>query len=80
MTLPGPTSGRVAVPPAGCYEVTVTGALDPRLSASFSGHGLSHTVTSSVFVLPVDEPLGLAGIAAALQARGLTVLEIRRLT
>ena len=80
MTLPAATSGGAALPPAGCYEVTVTGALDPRLSASFSCHGLSHTVTSSVFVMPVDEPLGLAGLAAALQARGLTVLEIRRLT
>jgi hypothetical protein len=72
--------GEAAVPHAGSYEVTVTGALDPRLSALFTGHGLSHTVTSSVFVMPADEHLGLAGIAAALQARGLTVLEIRRLT
>jgi hypothetical protein len=79
VTLPA-TSGDAAVPPAGCYEVTVTGTLDPRLRAVFACHGLSHIVTSSVFVMPADEHLGLAGVAAALQARGLTVLEIRRLT
>lgn len=65
--------------PAGSYQVALPGVFGPTYLAAFEDMGVSHTSTTSVFLLSVPESQGVRDITAMLHARGLVILGIRRL-
>lgn len=72
-------SDRVA-PVGSSYQVAVPGHFGPALLAAFAALGVDHAATSSVFLLPDPTGRGIPGIAQMLEARGLVILGIRRVT
>jgi hypothetical protein len=67
--------------PAGCsYQVALPGTFGPMYHAAFARMGVRQVTKSSVFVLSVATGEGIPEIAAMLHARGLVILDIRRLT
>ncbi len=69
-----------ADPVGSSYQVAVPGDLGPAFLAAFAAMGVDHAATSSVFLLPDPSGRGIPGIAQMLQARGLVILGIRRVT
>ena len=65
-----------AVPPRTCYEVALTGRFGPVFTAVVSTLGAKRIVTTSIFRLPASRHTGIRDIAAMLEARGLTILNI----
>jgi hypothetical protein len=63
--------------PAG-YEVVVPGAFGPAYRAAFCAMGAEKADVSSVFYLQAPDGTGIPDIAAMLEARGLLILDIRR--
>lgn len=62
----------------GTYQVALPGEFGPELLACFAALGACRAATSSVFVLEVPDELGIAAITEMLEARGLEILDIRR--
>lgn len=62
----------------GTYEVALPGEFGPALLACFAALGVCRVATSSVFLLEVPEEQGIPAITEMLQARGLEILDIRR--
>ena len=62
----------------GSYQVAVPGELGPALLACFTAMGACRAATSSVFLLEVPDEQGIPAITEMLQARGLEILDIRR--
>ena len=62
------------------YEVTLAGSLGPTFLATCAALGVAHAATSSVFLLRLDDGKGIPDIAEMLQARGLLILDIRRVS
>jgi hypothetical protein len=63
---------------AGSYQVALPGEFGPTFLATFADLGVGRTATTSVFLLSVPEHLGIHDVTAMLQARGLEILDIRR--
>lgn len=64
--------------PSSRYEVVVPGRFGPAYLAAFAATGAAHSEVSSVFYLNPPQGMGIPDIAAMLQARGLVILDIRR--
>ena len=62
------------------YQVALPGEFRPAYLVAFADMGVRHAVSSSVFLLPVQNGKGIPEIAAMLQERGLVILHIRRVT
>jgi hypothetical protein len=62
------------------YQVALPGEFGPTFLADFADLGVGHTATTSVFLLSVSDHQGIHDIIAMLQARGLEILGIRRVT
>ena len=62
------------------YEVALPGEFRPAYLVAFADMGVRHAVSSSVFLMPVQNGKGIPEIAAMLQERGLVILHIRRVT
>ena len=60
------------------YEVTLPGCFGPAFLADFAACGADHASATSTFLLTAREGQQLSDIAAMLQARGLMILDIRR--
>lgn len=69
-----------ARPTGSSYQVTLAGSLGPTFLATCAALGVGHAATSSVFLLLLDDGQGIPDIAQMLQARGLVILDIRRVT
>ena len=63
---------------SGSYQIAVPGELGPALVACFTALGVCRAATSSVFLLEVPDEQGIPAITEMLQARGLEILDIRR--
>lgn len=63
---------------AGSYQVALPGEFGPDLLACFASLGACRAATSSVFILEVPDELGIPAITEMLEARGLEILDIRR--
>jgi hypothetical protein len=74
MTEPAAEAGEV--PLRTCYEVALTGRFGPVFTAVVSALGAKRIVTTSIFRLPASRHTGIRDIAAMLEARGLTILNI----
>lgn len=72
--------GDQVAPVGSSYQVAVPGHFGPALLAAFAAMGVDHAATSSVFLLPDPSGRGIPDIAQMLQARGLVILGIRRVT
>lgn len=62
----------------GSYVVALPGVFGPTFLAAFEDMGVSHTSTTSVFLLSVPESQGITDITSMLHERGLVILGIRR--
>lgn len=62
------------------YQIALPGEFGPAFLATFAAMGVHHAATSSVFLLPVAHEQGIPDVTAMLQARGLVILDIRRVT
>lgn len=62
------------------YEVSLKGELVPSLLAAFTALGACRTAISSAFLLPAPPEQGILDIVTMLHARGLLVLDVRRVT
>ena len=69
-----------ARPTGSSYQVTLAGSLGPTFLATCAALGVGHAATSSAFLLRLDDDKGVPDIAAMLQARGLVILDIRRVS
>lgn len=79
-TPPGPTVSDQTQSTGASYEVALPGEFGPALLATFADLGADHVATSSVFLMPASQGQGVPDIAAMLEARGLVILDIRRVT
>ena len=61
------------------YQVLIIGELQPAVLAFCAGPP-THNETSGVFQLQVRDGQGIADLVATLQAAGLMILSIRRVT
>ncbi|EWT01680.1 hypothetical protein N865_15110 [Intrasporangium oryzae NRRL B-24470] len=66
-------------PAVGSYQVALAGRLGPAQLAAVAGPGVQHLHSTSRFVVDLPAELGVLEIAAMLRARGLVLLDIRRL-
>lgn len=64
--------------PSSGYEVVVPGRFGPAYLAAFAATGAPRSDVSTVFFLTTPQGVGIPDIAAMLQARGLVILDIRR--
>lgn len=62
----------------GTYQVALPGEFGPDLLACFAALGVCRAATSSVFLLEVPDEQGIPAITEMLEARGLEILDIRR--
>lgn len=62
------------------YQVTLRGRFGPSFLAAFTAMGADHAATASVFLVAAPSDRGPSDIARMLQARGLVLLGIRRIT
>lgn len=62
----------------GTYQVALPGEFGPDLLACFAALGVCRSATSSVFLVEVSDELGILAITEMLEARGLEILDIRR--
>lgn len=65
--------------PAGSFQVALAGEYGPALLATFAEMGADHVATTSVFLLPAADDLGIQDVTAMLQQRGLVIVGIRRI-
>lgn len=63
----------------GTYQIALAGRLGPAQLATVAGDGVRHLESTSRFVLDLPTELGVLEIAAMLRARGLVLLDVRRL-
>ena len=77
-TPPGPTVSSQSQRAGASYEVALPGEFGPALLATFADLGADHVATSSVFLMVAPQGQGVPDIAAMLEARGLVILDIRR--
>jgi hypothetical protein len=62
------------------YQVTLRGRFGPSFLAAFTAMGVDHAATASVFLLAAPSDRGPSDIVRMLQARGLVLLGLRRVT
>lgn len=74
LTEPGAEADEV--PLRTCYEVALAGRFGPVFTAVVAALGAKRIVTTSIFRLPASRHTGIRDIAAMLEARGLTILNI----
>lgn len=65
--------------PTGAFQVALPGEYGPTFLATFAEMGADQMATTSVFLLPVPDSLGIHDVTAMLQRRGLVIVGIRRL-
>ena len=64
----------------GTYRIAITGLLGPALRSALAEVDSARTSTATVFVLRLAAGHGPAELAEMLQARGLMLLQVRRVT
>ena len=69
-----------AEPVGSSYQVTLRGRFGPSFLATFTAMGADHTAVSSAFLVAAPADGGISDIARMLQARGMVILGIRRVT
>ena len=62
------------------YQVTLQGCFGPSFLATFRAMGADHAAVSSRFLVAAPSDGGMSDIARMLQARGMVILGIRRVT
>ena len=62
------------------YQVTLRGRFGPSFLAAFTAMGVDHAATASVFLVAAPSDRGPSDIVRMLQARGLVLLGLRRVT
>lgn len=62
------------------YQVTLRGRFGPSFLAAFTAMGADHAATASVFLVAAPSDRGPSDIVRMLQARGLVLLGLRRVT
>ena len=58
------------------YEVSLVGTTGPAYVAALEAMGVEHVRTTSIFLVPVLDSVGIADVLAMLEARELVVLDI----
>ena len=64
--------------PAASYEVALAGSIGPAFRAALGTAAPHRSITTSHFLLPASSGADLCEVVAMLQARGLTVLDVRQ--
>jgi hypothetical protein len=70
----------MAEPAGSSYQVTLRGRFGPSFLATFTAMGVDHAAVSSEFRVAASSDRGMSDIVRMLQARGMVILGIRRVT